>query len=57
MAVRTRSWALVSVILVDVWQWTPFCFLVFLAALQGIPDELIEAARLDGALGWTCWPG
>ena len=47
------SWALVSVIIVDVWQWTPFCFLVFLAALQGIPDELIEAARLDGGSGWT----
>ena len=31
--------------LVDIWQWTPFCFLVFLAALQGIPDELYEAAR------------
>ena len=40
-------------IIVDVWQWTPFCFLVFLAALQGIPDELIEAARLDGGSGWT----
>lgn len=43
------NWALFSVILVDVWQWTPFCFLVFLAALQGLPDELLEAARIDGA--------
>jgi multiple sugar transport system permease protein len=43
------TWALFSVILVDVWQWTPFCFLVFLAALQGLPDELYEAARVDGA--------
>jgi multiple sugar transport system permease protein len=41
--------ALGSVILVDVWQWTPFCFLVFLAALQSVPDELYEAARIDGA--------
>ena len=46
------SWALFSVILVDVWQWTPFCFLVFLAALQGVPDELYEAARIDGASGF-----
>ncbi|MDF1585856.1 carbohydrate ABC transporter permease [Marinimicrococcus flavescens] len=44
-------WALVSVAIVDVWQWTPFCFLVFLAALQGVPDELVEAARIDGASG------
>ncbi len=43
------DWALFSVILVDIWQWTPFCFLVFLAALQAIPDELYEAAIVDGA--------
>jgi len=48
-------WALVSVILVDIWQWTPFCFLVFLAALQGIPDELVEAARLDTNSSWSLW--
>ena len=33
--------------LLDVWQWTPFCFLILLAGLQGLPDELYEAARLD----------
>ncbi len=44
--------ALASVILVDIWQWTPFCFLIFLAALQGVPDELYEAARVDGASPW-----
>jgi multiple sugar transport system permease protein len=49
------NWALVSIILVDVWQWTPFCFLVFLAALQGIPDELIECARLDTNSEWDLW--
>ncbi|MBM3637295.1 MAG: sugar ABC transporter permease [Alphaproteobacteria bacterium] len=43
------SGALFSVILVDIWQWTPFCFLVFLAALQSVPDELYEAAHVDGA--------
>jgi multiple sugar transport system permease protein len=46
------TWALFSVVLVDSWQWTPFCFLVFLAALQGIPDDLYEAARIDGASGF-----
>jgi multiple sugar transport system permease protein len=45
------NWALFSVAIVDIWQWTPFCFLVFLAALQGLPDELLEAARIDGASG------
>jgi multiple sugar transport system permease protein len=48
-------WALVSVILVDIWQWTPFCFLVFLAALQGIPDELIESAVLETNSQWDLW--
>ncbi len=46
------SWALVSVILVDVWQWTPFAFLVFLAALQGIDEELLDAAKLETESGW-----
>ena len=46
------DWALASVIFVDIWQWTPFCFLVFLAALQAVPDELYEAAVVDGASGW-----
>ena len=41
------DWALFSVILVDVWQWTPFAFLVFLAALQGIDEELLDATRLE----------
>lgn len=46
------DWALVSIIIVDIWQWTPFCFLVFLAALQGTPDELIENALLDTRSQW-----
>ena len=40
-------WAMVSIILVDVWQWTPFCFLIFLASLQGIPDDYYHAAQLE----------
>ena len=46
------DWALASIIFVDIWQWTPFCFLVFLAALQSVPDELYESAIVDGASGW-----
>ena len=47
------TWALASVILVDVWQWTPFCFLIFLAALQGIPEGFYEVARLETGNPWT----
>lgn len=45
-------WAQVAVIIVDVWQWTPFVFLVLLAALQGLPQDLYEAAKVDGASTW-----
>lgn len=44
--------ALFSVIAVDVWQWTPFVFLVLLAGLQSIPQEPYEAALLDGSSSW-----
>jgi multiple sugar transport system permease protein len=43
------SLALPTLILIDVWQWTPFTFLIMLAALQGMPEDIIEAARIDGA--------
>ncbi len=45
-------WALVSVLAVDAWQWTPFVFLVMLAALQSVPPDLYEVATLDSASGW-----
>jgi len=46
------SWALFSIMLVDVWQWTPFCFLIFLAVLQGVPDDYYEAAMLETKNRW-----
>jgi len=46
------NWARVSVILVSVWLTTPYFFLISLGALQSIPAELIEAARVDGAAAW-----
>jgi multiple sugar transport system permease protein len=46
------SVALLSIILVDVWEWTPFVFLILLAGLQAIPEEPYEAARMDGSSGW-----
>jgi arabinogalactan oligomer/maltooligosaccharide transport system permease protein len=42
------NWAKVSVILVSVWLTAPYFFLVSLGALQSIPNELVEAARVDG---------
>lgn len=38
-----------TLLIVDSWQWAPFVTLILLAALQGIPEELYEAARVDGA--------
>jgi arabinogalactan oligomer/maltooligosaccharide transport system permease protein len=47
------NWARVSVILVSVWLTTPYFFLVSMGALQSIPSELTEAARVDGGGGWA----
>lgn len=44
--------ALWSVIIFDVWQWTPFVALICLAGLQSLPKEPFEAAELDGASTW-----
>jgi multiple sugar transport system permease protein len=41
--------ALISVIAVHTWQWTPFAFLVFLASLASVPPDIYEAARIDRA--------
>ncbi len=41
--------ALISIIITDVWQWTPFVFLLILAGLQGVPQELNDASKVDGA--------
>ena len=45
--------AMLSVASADVWQWTPFVYLVLFAGLQTVPHEAIEAAQVDGAGGWT----
>ncbi len=53
--IASRSWlasentALYAVILTDIWAWTPWMFLVLLAGLKSVPNEPIEAARIDGA--------
>ena len=44
--------ALTSVIIADIWQWTPFIFILSLAALQSLPQSALEASRIDGATRW-----
>lgn len=44
--------ALLSVIIADIWQWTPFIFILSLAALQSLPRSALEASRIDGATPW-----
>lgn len=46
------TWAMISVITIHTWQWTPFAFLVFLASLNAIPQEPLEAALLDTRSSW-----
>lgn len=45
----TPATALAGVMLADVWQWTPFMVLIFIAGLRSLPSEPYEAAMLDGA--------
>ena len=47
------NWAKVTVVLVSVWLTTPYFFLVSLGALQSIPAELTEAAKVDGGGPWA----
>lgn len=46
------SLALGAVIVVDIWHWTPFCFLLLLAGIESLPREVYEAAQIDGASAW-----
>ena len=45
--------AMLSVASVDVWQWTPFVYLVLFSGLQTVPRESVEAAQIDGAGWWA----
>jgi multiple sugar transport system permease protein len=58
IAYQSSTWLSRGIlILADVWQWTPFLFIIFVAGLQGQDEEVEEAARLDGAswyaIFWT----
>ena len=45
--------AFATVVWVDVWQQTPFVVLIMYAAMQGMPTEILESARVDGAARWN----
>jgi len=45
--------AMISVASVDIWQWTPFVYLIMFAGFQTVPTESVEAAQVDGAGSWT----
>jgi multiple sugar transport system permease protein len=44
--------AMISVVVIHAWQWTPFAFMVLLASLASLPEDIYEAARLDRASAW-----
>jgi len=54
----THTWlgegdtAIFAVIGVSQWQWVGYCMVLFIVAIQSIPDELFESARIDGAKAW-----
>ena len=48
----TPGLALPAVVVTDIWQWTPFMFILFLAGLQSLPKDPVEAAQVDGATTW-----
>jgi multiple sugar transport system permease protein len=48
-------WNFIALIIADVWQWTPFMFVILLAGLTAIPPNLYEAAELDGVDGWQAF--
>jgi multiple sugar transport system permease protein len=62
LAWATDPWSARLVVLIgDTWQWTPFMFIVLLAAVEARPYEQIEAAKIDGAGAWqifrhVTWP-
>lgn len=47
------TWARITTMITDVWQWTPLVFIIALAGLQGLPQDVLEASHVDGASWWS----
>jgi multiple sugar transport system permease protein len=59
--ISDQTVALYSIIIVDIWRWTPLMFVIFTAGLVALPKEIFEAADIDGASSWKkfsriTWP-
>ena len=52
-ALESTTWALPAVALITIWQFLGLSFIIMLAGLQSVPDDLMEAAQIDGASAWT----
>jgi sn-glycerol 3-phosphate transport system permease protein len=50
---ENTTWALPSVALMTIWQFLGLSFIIMSAGLQSVPEEVLEAARIDGATAWT----
>ena len=44
--------AFMAIVITDIWQWTPFIFIIVIAGLQALPSEVLEASEIDGANWW-----
>ena len=52
-ALENTTWALPAVAVITIWQFLGLSFIIMSAGLQSVPDELLEAAQIDGAGAWT----
>ena len=50
-----KPWNVIAIVTADVWQWTPFMFVLLLAGLTSIPQHIYEAAELDGVNAWQAF--
>ena len=50
---QNPDWALLAVAVITIWQTLGLTFILMSAGLQGVPDELLEAAQVDGAGAWS----
>ncbi len=55
--ISTPSLSTAALIVVGIWIWTGFCMTILSASIKAVPDEILEAARIDGATEWSVFWG